>query len=41
MRDLLAIIFDDPKAFILDFIGSLLIFAGLVALYVVFACFVP
>ena len=41
MREILDIILEDPKAFILDGIGCLCMFAGWIALYIILACFVP
>ena len=39
MKEILDIILDDPKAFILDGIGCLAMFASWIALYIILACF--
>ena len=41
MKEIIDIILDDPKAFVIDFIGGLFMFAGWIALYIVLACFIP
>lgn len=41
MREILDIILEDPKAFIIDGIGFTFMFAGWVALYIILSCFVP
>ena len=41
MKEIIDIILDDPKAFIIDGIGFLLMFAGWIALYIILACFIP
>lgn len=41
MREILDIILEDPKAFVIDLIGCIFMFAGWVALYIILACLAP
>jgi len=38
MKEIIAIILEDPKSFVLDFISLLCLFGGWLAMYIVLSC---
>lgn len=41
MKEIIEIILEDPKAFIIDGIALLFAFGSWIALYIILSCFIP